>query len=275
MTRGRAIARLRRDRVALAALLVLALVVLASILAPLIPLPDPDTIDPSRRLLVPFEGGTFLGSDALGRDLTSRLLHGTRLSLAVAAIGTSVAASIGAGIGLTAGLRGGRVDLLLMRAIDVVMAFPYLLLAIALVAAFGPSLRNATLAIAIVNVPFFARTVRGQVLRLQEAEFVLAARALGYSELRVALRHVLPNVLPLLVVASTSTLGWMILETAGLSFLGLGAQPPTADLGGMLGQSRHLLSVAPTVALLPGAVIFLLAIALNLLGDALRDALSE
>lgn len=273
MTSRSRLHRLRGDRLASLAFVGLALLVLAAFMAPLLPIPDPDAIDPARRLLPPLRSGTLLGTDPLGRDLSSRLLHGTRLSLAVAAIGTAVAATLGTAIGLTAGLRGGRTDAILMRAIDVMMAFPYLLLALALVAAFGPGLRNATLAVALVNVPFFARTVRGHVLRLRESEFILAARTLGLSETRIALRHVVPNVAPVLVVACTSTLGWMILETAGLSFLGLGAQPPTADLGGMLGQSRHLLSIAPWVALAPGALIFVLAIALNILGDALRDIL--
>ena len=161
----------------------------------------------------------------------------------------------------------------IMRSVDVLMAFPYLLLALAIVAALGPGLTNATLAIAIVNIPFFARTVRGATLSIVQEEYVAAARATGATSLRVMSRHVLPNVMPVVTVAASTSIGWMIVETAGLSFLGLGAQPPTADLGGLLGQSRYLMATAPHVALVPGTALLLVVVALNLVGDGLRQGL--
>lgn len=236
-------------------------------------LADPNATDLDARLLPMFAPGHPLGTDALGRDLLARLSYGTALSLLVAFAGVAVAATVGSLLGTVAAFAGRWLDFSLMRGIDVLMAFPYLLLALALVAAFGPGLLNATLAIAIVNVPFFARTVRGAALEIVEHEYVAWARASGAGTPRVLLRHVLPNLMPTLVVAASTNVGWVLLETAGLSFLGLGAQPPTADLGGMLGRSRYLLVTAPHVVLLPGAVMFALVLGLNLGGDRLRDAL--
>ena len=160
-----------------------------------------------------------------------------------------------------------------MRGIDMLMAFPYLLLALAIVAVLGPSLTHAMIAIVIVNVPFFARTVRGTTVGLRRADFMAAARLSGQSSARIIAFELFPNVLPVVVVTASTSIGWMILETAGLSFLGLGAQPPMADLGGMLGDGRNLLEVAPHVATIPGIAILLIAVGVNLLGDGVRDIL--
>ncbi|MET0342604.1 MAG: dipeptide/oligopeptide/nickel ABC transporter permease/ATP-binding protein [Polyangiales bacterium] len=249
------------------ALSLFACVLLVVALTPLLPLPDPDQTELAARLLSLGSPGHPLGTDALGRDLLARLLHGTRLSLAVATLGVVAAAGVGSAIGLSAAYAGGLFDVLAMRFIDVLMAFPYMLLALGIVAVLGPGLVHAGLAVAIANVAFFARSVRGQALGWVHADFIAAARLGGASHARIIVRELLPNVLPVLLATMASSAGWMLLETAGLSFLGLGAQPPTADLGGMLGQSRHLLSIAPHVALLPGLVIFVLSAALNLLGD--------
>jgi len=180
---------------------------------------------------------------------------------------------IGALIGLVAGFYGGRLDNVLMRGIDMLMAFPYLLLALAIVAALGPGLLNAMFAIALVNIPFFARAVRGATVSLTGREFVDAARLCGLSGPRIIASELLPNVMPIIVITMSTTLGWMVLETAGLSFLGLGAQPPQADLGSMLGDGRKLILTAPYVATLPGLVILFLVVGTNLLGDGLRDIL--
>ncbi len=217
--------------------------------------------------------GIGCGTDQLGRDLLARLLWGTRTSLAVGLFAVLVAALIGTLIGLAAGYFRGWLDGLLMRSIDVLLAFPYLLLALAIVAALGPGLRNAMLAITLVNIPFFARTVRGSVLELAQREFIDAARLSGAGHRRILFGELLPNVLPVVVVLISTNLGWMILETAGLSFLGLGAQPPTADLGSMLGSGREFLTTAPRVAILPGLMILFLVVAINLVGDGLRDLL--
>lgn len=205
--------------------------------------------------------------------MLSRLLWGTRVSVAVGLSATLLAAVCGTLIGLIAGYAAGRTDSILMRLIDMIMAFPYILLALAIVAVLGPGLLNALYAIALVNIPFFARNVRGLTLGLRDREFIQAAQLSGKNHTRILLTEVLPNVLPLIVVTLSTTIGWMILETAGLSFLGLGTQPPDADLGSMLGQGRNQLFIAPHVALVPGVMIFLLVIGFNLLGDGVRDLL--
>jgi peptide/nickel transport system permease protein len=236
-------------------------------------LPDPDATAPADRLLRPLAEGHLLGTDALGRDILSRLLWGTQVSLLVGISATLIAAFFGSLIGLVAGYAGGRVDTLLMRGIDMVMAFPYILLALAIVAVLGPGLLNALYAIAVVNIPFFARNIRGIALGLSRREFVDAARLSGKSNAQILFIEVLPNVLPVIIITMSTTIGWMILETAGLSFLGLGAQPPQADLGSMLGDGRKILFTAPHVSIIPGVMIFALVMSINLLGDGVRDVL--
>ncbi len=271
--RARAWQRFFRQPLAVAGAAVAGTIIAVSLAAPLLPLPDPAATDLAGRLALPGSDGHFLGTDLLGRDILSRLVWGTRTSLAVAFGATLVAATAGTLLGLVAGYARGRTDWLLMRGIDLLMAFPYLLLALAIVAALGPGLGNALAAIAIVNIPFFARTVRGATLGVARRGFVDAARVGGRTPPGILFGHIFPNVLPVIIVTMTTTLGWMILETAGLSFLGLGAQPPQADLGSMLGDGRLLLLVKPHLALLPAAVIFALVAGLNLAGDGLRDAL--
>jgi len=265
--------RLAANRLALAGTVLLAFILLLLALAPFLPLPDPDLTDPARRLLPPGSEGAILGTDQLGRDLLARLLSGTAVSLGVGLSATLAAAIVGSAIGLVAGYAGGWADGLLMRGVDLVMAFPYILLALAIVAILGPGLMNALYAVAIVNVPFFARNVRGAALGLARREFVDAARLTGASSITILFVELLPNLLPTIVVAMSMTMGWMILETAGLSFLGLGAQPPQADLGAMLGEGRKFLFTAPHVTAIPGAMILLLTVAINLLGDGVRDLL--
>jgi peptide/nickel transport system permease protein len=186
---------------------------------------------------------------------------------------TIFASLVGSLIGIVAGYYRGVVDNILMRGIDLLMAIPYILLALAIVAMLGPSLMNALYAIAIVNIPFFARNMRGVTLGLAYRDFVGAARLMGKTDFQILLSEILPNVMPTIVVTFSTTVGWMILETAGLSFLGLGAQPPQADLGSMLGEARKLIIVAPYVSVIPGAMIFLLVISINVLGDGVRDLL--
>ncbi len=264
---------LLNNTLAASGLVLLVLIIAAALLAPLLPLPDPDATAPADRLLRPLTEGHLLGTDALGRDILSRLVWGTRVSLAVGISATLIAAFFGSLIGLVAGYAGGRVDAFLMRGIDMVMAFPYILLALAIVAALGPGLLNALYAIAVVNIPFFARNIRGITIGLSRREFVDAARLSGKSNAGILFGEILPNVLPVIIITMSTTIGWMILETAGLSFLGLGAQPPQADLGSMLGEGRKILFTAPHVSIIPGLMIFALVMSINLLGDGVRDVL--
>ncbi|MBJ3775014.1 dipeptide/oligopeptide/nickel ABC transporter permease/ATP-binding protein [Acuticoccus mangrovi] len=271
--RSGAVSLLLNNRLAAAGVALLALIVAVALLAPVLPLADPNATAPADRLMRPFSPDHLLGTDALGRDILARLVWGTRVSLMVGISATAIAAMVGSAIGLVAGFVGGRIDGLLMRGIDMVMAFPYILLALAIVAVLGPGLLNALYAIAVVNVPFFARNVRGMALGLSRREFVDAARLSGQSGPEVLFAEVLPNVMPVIVVTMSTTVGWMILETAGLSFLGLGAQPPQADLGSMLGEGRKVLFNAPHVSVVPGLMIFVLVMSINLVGDGVRDVL--
>ncbi|WP_159711316.1 dipeptide/oligopeptide/nickel ABC transporter permease/ATP-binding protein, partial [Geminicoccus flavidas] len=267
------LARLLRNRMAAVGLLVLALILAVVLAAPVLPLADPDVTDPARRLQPPLSEGAWLGTDALGRDLLARLVWGARLSLVVGVAASLLAALLGSTVGLLAGYFGGWTDTLLMRGIDTLMAFPYLLLALAIVAVLGPGLLNALYAVVVVNIPFFARNVRGVAAGLRHREFVDAARLSGMGSARILLQEVLPNVMPVIVITVSTTIGWMILETAGLSFLGLGSQPPQADLGSMLGEGRKVLINAPHVAAVPGLLVFLIVMSMNLIGDGVRDAI--
>lgn len=264
---------LLRNRLAAAGLIVLIAVCILALITPWLPLHHPNQTALGNRLLPPGADGHLLGTDHLGRDILARILWGTRVSLSVGISATLVAATVGSLLGILAGYFGRHVDNILMRGIDMVMAFPYILLALAIVAVLGPGLLNALYAIAIVNIPFFARNVRGVTVTLRNREFVDAALLSGKGHARILLTEILPNVLPVIVITMSTTVGWMILETAGLSFLGLGAQPPQADLGSMLGEGRRLISTAPHVATIPGLMIFLLVMSINLLGDGVRDAL--
>ena len=264
---------LSRNRLSLAGLVVITAVIFLALVTPLLPLPDPDVIDTKNRFKTPFTTDAFLGTDHLGRDLMSRLLWGTRLSLAVGFCAAFLAALIGSSIGIISGFYGKHVDNILMRGIDMLMAFPYILLALAIVAALGPGLFNALIAVAIVNIPFFARNIRGVTVGITHKEFIDAARLSGMTDTRIIITEVLPNVFPVIVIAMSTTVGWMILETAGLSFLGLGSQPPQADLGSMLGEARAALITSPYTSVVPGAMILIIVMAINLLGDGIRDAL--
>jgi peptide/nickel transport system permease protein len=264
---------LLNNALATGGLVILVAIVLIALAAPLLPLANPDITAPANRLMRPLASGHLLGTDALGRDILSRLIWGARVSLAVGVSATLIAAFIGSLIGLVAGYGGGRVDSILMRGIDMILAFPYILLALGIVTVLGPGLLNALYAIAIVNIPIFARNVRGNTLGLVHREFVDAARLSGKGNIGILFGEVLPNVMPIIIVIMSTTVGWMILETAGLSFLGLGAQPPQADLGSMLGDGRKILFTAPHVSLIPGIMIFALVMSINLLGDGVRDVL--
>ncbi|HKQ62500.1 MAG TPA: ABC transporter permease, partial [Candidatus Polarisedimenticolaceae bacterium] len=225
------------------------------------------------RLKAPTTAHPF-GTDSLGRDIMVRVLHATRVSLGLAISAVAVAALIGAGLGFVAGYVRGRLDLVVMFCMDIVLAFPATLLAIAIVAMIGPGLRNSLFAISLVSIPAYARLSRSSVLALREQEFVMAAQSLGCTDWRVLLSHVVPNSLPPLIVQTTLSIAFAILEAAALGFLGLGAQPPTPEWGAMLADSyKYFTSGAWWVFCFPGAAIMLSVLGFNLLGDGLRDAL--
>ena len=262
-----------KNRLAAFGGILLLIIITLSILAPILPLKEPNITNTAERFMVPFEGGYILGTDHLGRDLLSRLLWGTQLSLAVGFAAAFIAATFGSILGAIAGFYGQKTDNIIMRFIDMLMAFPYILLALAIVAALGPGLFNALIAVALVNIPFFARNIRGVTVTLANKEFIEAARLSGMSNLRILIVEIFPNLLPMIVIAMSTTVGWMILETAGLSFLGLGSQPPQADLGSMLGEARSALITNPHTSFVPGIMIFCIVMGINLFGDGVRDAL--
>ena len=262
-----------KNRLATFGGILLLIILTLSILAPILPLKEPNITNTADRFMIPFEGGHILGTDHLGRDLLSRLLWGTQLSLAVGFAAAFIAATFGSILGAIAGFYGQKTDNIIMRFIDMLMAFPYILLALAIVAALGPGLFNALIAVALVNIPFFARNIRGVTVTLANKEFIEAARLSGMSNLRILIVEIFPNLLPMIVIAMSTTVGWMILETAGLSFLGLGSQPPQADLGSMLGEARSALITNPHTSFVPGIMIFCIVIGINLFGDGVRDAL--
>lgn len=253
--------------------LVLTLLILAAALAaPLIAQYDPNVQDTSRRLEGPSKEHP-LGLDDLGRDVLSRIVFGARVSLRVGFSVVLIAACIGVTLGAISGYFGGLIDMLVMRLCDILLAFPGILLAIALVAVLGPSLNNVILALATIGWVGYARLVRGQVLKVREMEYVTAAKALGARSPRVIVLHVLPNVVNPVIVMATLGLAGAILAEAALSFLGLGVQPPTPSWGAMLTSGRRYLGLANHLAIFPGAAIMLAVMGLNFLGDGLIDAL--
>ena len=263
---------LLQSRTALFGLVLSVLLVVAAVFAPWIAPYRPDEIHPIDSLMAP-SARYWLGSDDLGRDILSRIIFGARVSLMVGTIAIGIAAVAGVSLGLVAGFLGGRVDGLIMRVMDALLAFPAILLAIALMAVLGPSLENAMIAIGIISIPAFARITRANVLSLREQEFVEAARALGGGGLYLALVVILPNCLSPIIVQASLGVGNAILVEAALSFLGLGVQPPEPSWGSMLAFGRSLLGQAPWYATFSGLAIFVTVLALNFLGDGLREAL--
>lgn len=263
----------RNPRMIIGGSLIIILLFVAAF-APFIAPYDPIKVTVADSLLPPGSGGHLLGTDDLGRDVLSRVMWGARISLSVGVISVSIGFLLGVTIGLIAGYLGGIFDLLAMRAIDALLAFPFLVLAIAITAALGPEIRNAMIAIGIVAVPAYARLTRGQVLSVRERDFIVAARTVGASPLRIVLRHIFPNITNPLVVQATLGTAGAILAEAALSFLGLGAQAPTPSWGLDINYSqRYLANLKWWMSAGPGVAIFLAVFAFNFLGDALRDAL--
>lgn len=270
--------QIRRNKTAVAGMMLVSFFVVTAIFAPLLSPHSPNETSLYDQLKPPLwhENGTvknILGTDDLGRDILSRLIHGARVSLVVSVFSVGLAFAFGTLFGSLAGYYKGKLDSIIMRIMDIILAFPYLLLAIVVVAYLGPSLQNAMMAIAITYVPRFARIVRGSVLEECGKDYVTAARAIGARDLRIVFIAILPNCLGPLIVLTTLSFASAILDAAALSFLGLGAQPPTPEWGAMIAQSRSLILRASWVMTFPGIAILLAVLGFNLFGDGLRDAL--
>jgi ABC-type dipeptide/oligopeptide/nickel transport system permease subunit len=272
MRRNHLLEKLGHDRFFQLGLLLVALVVLAAIFAPWLAPHNPISGDLRQAYLVKPGSRFLLGTDTQGRDVLSRVLYGARLSLSVGLISQSVAVTLGVCLGLLAGYYGRWVDALVMRLADITLAFPTLLLLIAVAAAVKPSLPVVFVVIGIVGWAGMARLVRSQVLLLRRSEFVLAAQALGARDRRVLLRHLLPNVRTQVIIAATLGIAGAIMAEAALSFVGLGAQPPTPSWGAMVADGRDLLRVAPWISFAPGLAIGIAVLGFNLVGDGLREA---
>lgn len=268
----RAWRRLIRRKGAVLGLVVIALFVLLAVFAPLIVPYDPIATSWSLVRKAPSMQHWF-GTDELGRDVLARVVYGARASLLAGVISVGIALAIGVPLGLLAGYRGGFIDALISRITDAMLACPFLILAIALAAFLGPSLGNAMIAIGVSATPIFIRLTRGQVMSVKVEDYVEAARAMGNPRWRIALVHILPNILPALLVQATLSIAAAIIAEAALSFLGLGQQPPAPSWGSMLNAAQRFLTSAPWMAIWPGLAIFLVVLSLNLLGDGLRDAL--
>lgn len=264
--------QLRKNRFAIAGLMIIMFFVLLAIFAPLLSSYAYDKIDPVNRLQPP-SGEHWFGTDDVGRDIFTRIAYGARISLQVGIFAVSGALLFGTLLGIIAGYYGRWIDMVISRIFDILLAFPSILLAIAIVAILGSSLENALIAIAIVNIPIFGRLIRSKVISLREEEFVMAARAQGMKNGRIILHHILPNSVAPIIVQATLSFGTAILEAAALGFLGLGAQPPTPEWGAMLAGSRDFIQLAPWTLIFPGVSIMLVVLGFNLVGDGLRDAL--
>ena len=264
--------QLRKNKLAMVGIVIISFFILVAICAPLIAPYQYDTINVGDRLTPPSSDHWF-GTDDLARDLFTRIIYGARISLFVGFFAVSGALIFGTFLGVVAGFFGKWIDMLISRIFDVLLAFPSILLAIAIVAILGPSLQNALIAIAIINVPIFGRLVRSRVISIREEEYIMAAKAQGMKNGRILFHHVLPNSIAPIIVQSTLSFGTAILEAAALGFLGLGAAAPTPEWGKILSDSRNYIQSAPWTVLFPGISIMLVVLGFNMIGDGLRDAL--
>ena len=267
-----AVTQLVRDKTALGAIIIFILFIICAIFAPALAPSDPLVLFPGASLQPPSLDHP-MGTDLLGRDILSRVIVGTRISLTVGFVAISISVSIGIVLGLISGYAGRHVDNVIMRFIDMMLAFPGILLALTIVSFLGSSLVNVMIAVGISFIPTFARLVRGSVLSAKENLYVDAARCIGCKPQRIVFRHILPNVVASVIVLASLAYGWAILSASSLSFLGLGAQPPTPEWGVMVSDGRGFLREAPWITAFPGLAIMLVVLAANILGDALRDAL--
>lgn len=262
----------RYSATGIAGLVVLVVIVLGTVLAPLVSPYEPLAMDYDNQLLPPSLAHPF-GTDLFGRDVLTRVLHGARISLLVGILAALLAALPGLVVGLLSGYYGGWFDQVVMRLTDVALSFPSLILALGIVAILSPGLVNVTIAVGIAGIAGYVRVVRSSVLTTKEELYVEAAQAIGCGDGRIILRHILPNIAAPVLVLATMDVAWAILRATSLSFLGLGAQPPTPEWGSMIDEGREFLRRAPWVSLAPSAVMMLTVLSLNLVGDAMRDVL--
>lgn len=264
--------QLKSDKLALTGIIIILILAFIAIFAPYLSLYDPLEVNMANRLQMPSKEHP-LGTDQLGRDLLSRIIYATYVSITAAALATLMIITFGVTIGAIAGYFGGIVDQAIMRIVDVLLAFPSLILTIAIAGILGPSLMNLIIAMTATGWVGYSRIIRGSVLSIKEKEFVEAARALGFGNLYIIARHIIPNVISPVVVIATIDMGHIILSITGLSFLGLGAQPPTPEWGTMLNEGKSFMTTAPHLMIFPGLMIMITVLAFNFLGDGLRDAL--
>ena len=264
--------QLKKNKAAVVSLFIIIAVALVAIFAPFLA-PYPYDEQNTKRALEPPSEDYLLGTDRLGRDILSRLIYGTRQSLQMGVVATVIAAVVGVIIGAIAGYYGGWVDNLLMRLLDIYQSIPMFLLCVTLAAVLGPSLRNAVIAIGISMVPGFARLMRASILTVREMEYVEAAKSINASNARIIYKHIIPNAIAPTIVSLTMSIGGSVMAGAGLSFIGLGVQPPMAEWGAMISDARNYMRAHGTLALYPGICIMITVLAFNLLGDGLRDAL--
>ncbi len=264
--------RLRKSPSARAGLGILLAIILLTLLAPVISPYNPTKMSPTEAFQAP-SGRHLMGTDDFGRDVATRVLFGARISLAIGLIAVALGGTIGATLGLIAGYVGGKFDFILMRIVDIMLAVPGILLAMVIMAILGPSLTNVMIAVGLSDIPMYVRLVRGCVLSAKENNYVEAARALGCPRRKIILKHILPNIIAPLIVYSTLEVANAILTSAALSFLGMGAQPPTPEWGSMLSEGRRYIRSAWWLITFPGLMIVLSVLGINLMGDGLRDAL--
>lgn len=264
--------RLMKNKAAIVGGLIILFIILVGILGPFLVKTDPNAQDLINKLQKPSKEHWF-GTDNFGRDIFSRIVHGTKLTLTVGFLSVLIGGVIGVILGIVAGYYGGALDTITMRVMDVLLAFPGILLALAIVSVLGGSLVNVIIAVSIFSVPAFARIVRGSTLQVKKLEYIDAVRALGASDTRIIFKHILPNILSPIIVQATMRVATAILTASGLAFLGLGAQPPTPEWGAMLSDGRTYMHNASHMVMIPGVMIVIVVLAFNIFGDGLRDAL--
>ncbi|MFC5588671.1 nickel transporter permease [Sporosarcina soli] len=264
--------RLRKNKAAVVGGFFILLFIFVSIVGPELTTQDPNKVNIINKLQVPSAEHWF-GTDNYGRDIFTRIIHGMELTLRVGFLSVTIGGVIGVILGIVSGYYGGKIDTIIMRVMDVLLAFPGILLALAIVSVLGGSLNNVIIAVAVFSIPAFARIVRGSTLSVRKLEYIDAMKALGASDFRIIFKHILPNVMSPIIVQATLRIATAVLTASGLSFLGLGAQPPTPEWGAMLSEGRAFMTEHPHVILFPGMMIVIVVLAFNIFGDGLRDAL--